>query len=36
VVEGHGFVALATEWWHYDCQDFERFELLNLPLEDVP
>jgi zinc D-Ala-D-Ala dipeptidase len=35
-MESHGFVALETEWWHYDCQDFERFELLNLPLESVP
>ncbi len=36
VMESHNFVALETEWWHYDCQDFERFELLNLPLESVP
>lgn len=35
-MESHGFVALETEWWHYDCQDFKRFELLTLPLESVP
>lgn len=35
-MESHGFVALETEWWHYDYQDFERFELLNLSLESVP
>ena len=36
VMEGHGFVALETEWWHYDCQDWERFEGMDLPLERVP
>ena len=36
VMEGHGFAALETEWWHYDCQDWERFEVMNLPLERVP
>ena len=36
VMEGHGFAALETEWWHYDCQDWERFEIMDLPLESVP
>jgi D-alanyl-D-alanine dipeptidase len=36
VMEGHGFAALETEWWHYDCQDWERFEVMDLPLESVP
>jgi zinc D-Ala-D-Ala dipeptidase len=36
VMESHGFVALTTEWWHYDCQDWERFELVDLPLDSVP
>ncbi len=36
VMEGHGFTALETEWWHYDCQDWERFEVMYLPLESVP
>lgn len=36
VMEDHGFTALETEWWHYDCQDWERFELMDLPLESVP
>jgi D-alanyl-D-alanine dipeptidase len=35
VMEGHGFAALETEWWHYDCQDWERFEVMDLPLENV-
>lgn len=36
VMERHGFVALETEWWHYDCQGWERFELLDLPLASLP
>ena len=36
VMERHGFVALETEWWHYDCQGWERFELLDLPLTSLP
>ena len=36
VMEDHGFAALETEWWHYDCQDWERFEVMDLPLESVP
>src|SRR5215217_2743563 len=36
VMERHGFVALETEWWHYDCQGWERFELLDLPLTHLP
>lgn len=36
VMEGHSFAALETEWWHYDCQNWERFEIMDLPLESVP
>ena len=36
VMEGHGFAALETEWWHYDCEGWERFELLDLPLTELP
>jgi D-alanyl-D-alanine dipeptidase len=35
VMERYGFVALETEWWHYDCQGWERFELLDLPLSSL-
>lgn len=36
VMERHGFVALETEWWHYDYRGWERFELLDLPLTGLP
>jgi hypothetical protein len=35
-MEGHGFAALETEWWHYDCQEWERFEVMDLPLGERP
>jgi D-alanyl-D-alanine dipeptidase len=36
VMESHDFEALPTEWWHYDCQGWERFEVLDLPLDSIP
>ena len=36
VLERHGFAALPSEWWHYDFAGWERFELLDLSLEDLP
>jgi D-alanyl-D-alanine dipeptidase len=36
VMESHGFQALPTEWWHYDYVGWERFELLDLPLNGIP
>jgi len=29
----HGFDPLPSEWWHFDFRGWERFELLDLPLE---
>lgn len=34
-MERHGFEPLPTEWWHYDFRGWERFELMNVPLEDL-
>ena len=33
VMEKHGFQPLPSEWWHYDFSGWERFELMNVPLE---
>jgi len=35
VMERHGFKALESEWWHYDFRGWERFEILDLPMERV-
>lgn len=35
VMEKHGFVALESEWWHYDYRGWDRFELLDLSFEQL-
>ena len=35
-MERHGFVVLPSEWWHFDYAGWERFELLDLPLDSLP
>jgi D-alanyl-D-alanine dipeptidase len=32
----HGFVPLPSEWWHFDFGGWEKFELMDVPLEDLP
>lgn len=29
----HGFVGLATEWWHFDAEGWHRYPLLDIPIE---
>jgi zinc D-Ala-D-Ala dipeptidase len=36
VMTKHGFEPLPSEWWHYDFKGWERFELMDLPLEQLP
>lgn len=31
VMEKHGFVGLATEWWHFDDVDWRNYPLADLP-----
>lgn len=33
VMTRHGFEPLPSEWWHYDFKGWEKFELLDVPLE---
>ena len=33
VMVSHGFDPLPSEWWHFDFRGWEKFELLDLPLE---
>jgi zinc D-Ala-D-Ala dipeptidase len=35
VMTRHGFEPLPSEWWHYDFRGWERFELMDVPLEDL-
>jgi D-alanyl-D-alanine dipeptidase len=32
-MEKYGFIALATEWWHFYWKDAKKFELLNIPFK---
>ncbi len=36
VMVKHGFDPLPSDWWHYDFRGWERFELMDVPLENVP
>lgn len=33
IMKRHGFEPLPTEWWHFDFGGWQRFELMNVPLE---
>jgi D-alanyl-D-alanine dipeptidase len=30
-----GFVGLATEWWHFDAEGWQRFALLDIAFQDL-
>ncbi|HLO48556.1 MAG TPA: M15 family metallopeptidase [Kamptonema sp.] len=36
VMAAQGFVSLSTEWWHFDAEDWEKFSLLDIPLQAIP
>jgi D-alanyl-D-alanine dipeptidase len=35
VMTKHGFDALPSEWWHYDFRGWERFELMDVGLDEL-
>ena len=35
VMTKHGFDPLPSEWWHYDFRGWERFELMDVALEEL-
>jgi D-alanyl-D-alanine dipeptidase len=35
VLVRNGFEPLPSEWWHFDYRGWERFELMDVPLEDL-
>jgi D-alanyl-D-alanine dipeptidase len=35
VMTRHGFDLLPSEWWHYDFARWERFELMDVGLEEL-
>ena len=35
VLEAQGFTVNPSEWWHFDFRDWQRYQILNIPFEDV-
>ncbi|MDP9195124.1 MAG: M15 family metallopeptidase [Acidobacteriota bacterium] len=35
VMVKHGFDPLPSEWWHYDFRGWEKFELMNVGLDEL-
>lgn len=35
VMTRHGFIALPTEWWHFDGQNWQQYQVMDVPLEKV-
>ncbi|MBV9497238.1 MAG: M15 family metallopeptidase [Acidobacteria bacterium] len=35
VMTKHGFEPLPSEWWHFDFGGWQKFELMDIPLENV-
>jgi len=35
VLEAQGFTVNPSEWWHFDYRDWQRYQILNLPFEDI-
>lgn len=35
IMERYNFVALPTEWWHFDYLGWQRFPVMDIPFRDV-
>lgn len=35
VMEKYGFKIITSEWWHYDFIGWSKYELLNIPFEEL-
>ncbi len=36
VMKKYGFIPLATEWWHFDAPDWDKFSILDVPFGEIP
>jgi D-alanyl-D-alanine dipeptidase len=34
-MQAHGFKVLPTEWWHYDFNGWQQYELLDIPFSAI-
>lgn len=35
VMKKYGFIPLPSEWWHFDFEGWEKFSILDIPLEKL-
>jgi len=35
-MEAEGFTVEPNEWWHFNCRDWRRYPILDVPFEQVP
>ena len=35
VLEAQGFTVNPSEWWHFDFRDWQRYQILNVPFENI-
>jgi len=35
VLEAEGFMVNPSEWWHFDFRDWQRYQILNTPFEEI-
>lgn len=35
-MQRRGFKVLASEWWHFDAPGWQRYAVLDVPLDEVP
>jgi D-alanyl-D-alanine dipeptidase len=35
LMEKAGFIPLSEEWWHYDDQEWMRFDMMDVPFQDL-
>jgi zinc D-Ala-D-Ala dipeptidase len=35
IMTKHGFQGLSTEWWHFDYKGWEKYDLLDIPFEEL-
>lgn len=35
IMEKHGFLVYESEWWHYDFKDWKKFDLMDIPFQEL-
>jgi D-alanyl-D-alanine dipeptidase len=35
IMERYGFIALGTEWWHYDFDGYKNYEIMDISFREL-